>query len=58
MNNWVTHNVVNEIWNKDQEDSLNFRDLWDVKKQLLRLRCTYGFAVHNTVDDWETDVNH
>lgn len=59
MNNWVTHSVVKEIWNnKDQEDRLNFRDLWEVKQQLLRLCCTYGFAVQSTVDEWETDVKH
>lgn len=45
MSNWVTHYVLNEIWNnKDLEGRLNFRDLWEVKQELLRLGCTYGFA--------------
>lgn len=59
MRNWVTHSVVNEIWNnKVHEDRLNFGDLWEVKQQLLRLGCTYGFAVQSAVDEWETDVKH
>lgn len=44
--------LVNEIWNnKDQENRLKFQDLWEAKWQILRLGCTYGFAVQSILGE-------